>query len=280
MKQQLADTLAERGLELNGENLRLLVEELKEQGKLEPENIDPIVAKLNKANGDLSVLSDDERLALAALQMNFNAESGKTMYNIAEHLLKMPPEKRKEFSQELQALYTGESGNRVESIVTLFQKYDFKLEGSREEGAMLAFHMKNMEFDDLRDIVRHKMHEIETGESRAQEIGAIYRQAIGAKMASVLDGKTLTDDQKDKIKLGMNLKLLQETYGLCMEDIIPSTICPLDQKTDSKLVAYDVADIIRDQMAWLDFADVDLNDVTSPEPVAGSQVTPSGKNIA
>lgn len=272
LKEAIEKHLQAEGKEVNAENLQAVVKGMKD--KLTPENVNPITHKLQSHGGKMSALTEEERLTLAATQLNFNAEAGKTIYSLACHIRDMTPERRKEFDKEMKELY---DKHNVEGVVALLEKSGLKSTGSREEGAVLGFHMQNIGFDTMQQIIGEnikKINLLEAGDTEgaariSKEISSIYREEINQKIAEATGGRTLTEEERENLLRGFNTSLLSEAYGGCA-DIIPTQICPLSGEEKDRLKMYDISALLQSGVGWLscpaspESETLTLSDVKSP----------------
>lgn len=288
LRNALKDHFRERfGTETpSGAQIQQFIEQMKKEGKLAPENINRIAEELHKNGGDFSKLSKEDQLSFAAGQLNFNVEASKTIHNLAEHIVHLPEKDKQKFIEKLGTLYDARD---IEGLTKLLEENGItQSQSSREVRATVAFHLANIDKNQMTQVIKLKAEEIKTGVSRGKEIGAIYRQEYQEGMAAALkeaqiDVTGLSKERLEEItaKLGLkyNAELLEHVYGEC-EVVVPTHgLCPLPDEHGNipdKTSYYSIANLFGGAKSWL-FDTSDAIAALDDQPIGLPAATPQNE---
>lgn len=92
----------DKGLSMDGTSLREFVASMEKDGRLSEDNLNRIARELEEKKGDVSALSEDDRLTLAAAQLKMDMQTLMTLHNLTGHI-QQAPEKHKKKMQEKDA---------------------------------------------------------------------------------------------------------------------------------------------------------------------------------
>lgn len=290
LRNTLKDHFRERfGTETpSGAQIQQFIEQMKNEDKLDPKNINRIAEALEKNDGDFSKLSKEDQLSFAAAQLNYNVEASKTIHNLAEHIVHLPEKDKQKFIEKLGTLYDADD---IEGLTKLLEENGItQNQSSREVRATIAFHLANLDKNQMTQVIALKAEEIKTGVSKGKEIGAIYRQEYQEGMAEALkkeqiDVASLSKERLAEItsRLGLkyNTELLENVYGDC-EMVVPTHgLCPLPDEQGNipdKTSYYSIASLFGDAKSWLfdtseATASRDVQAVGSPLPTPQNEGT-------
>lgn len=226
----MKDVLSERsGGKPTPEQLRKLVKEFKESGKLTAENISDAVERLEglrKEGKEFSDLSEDDQLLLSVAQQHFNVETGKTLFGMAKHLVRLKEKEPEKYEQLMDKYKTAVSHHDVEGLTTLMEESGFQLaDGATPEGRMVYHAIANMSPEQAERVVNLAGRASNGDEAAMKELKQLFRDEVQVAINNhynsdeAAEGRSMGDNVCRAMDFGdsrqrllFDLALLKETY--------------------------------------------------------------------